>query len=206
MQISLQQIGKKYNQDWIFRNIDYDFHSGESYAILGSNGSGKSTLLQIIAGKIVPTTGTITYGLRGHAIAVEDIFRYLGLSTPYQELIEEYTLAEMLKFHHRLKPLYQGIGELEFLDILAFPGIKNKQIRYFSSGMKQRLKLALAILSDVRLLLLDEPCANLDKQGIRWYNELIAGYGKERLILVCSNHQEEETGFCTKHLRIDDFR
>jgi len=206
MEIRLNNVGKRYNRDWIFRKIDTVFTAGQAYAILGSNGSGKSTLLQIISGRIIPSEGQLTYTLDGKPIAVEDVFRYLAFATPYQELIEEYTVAEMLHLHHQLKPLLPGIGVAEFLEILAFPRIKNKQIRYFSSGMKQRLKLALAILSDVPLVLLDEPCANLDQQGIAWYHELVARFRADRLFLVCSNHQEAETGFCSGAVTVTDFK
>jgi ABC-type multidrug transport system ATPase subunit len=206
MQLSLQNIGKKYNQDWIFRKISMEFKHGEAYAILGSNGSGKSTLMQVISGKIIPSAGDIQYVHHGKVIPVEDIFRYLTFSTPYQELIEEYTVPEMLSFHCQLKPLFHDIDGKEFLEVLAFPRIKNKQIRYFSSGMKQRVKLALAILSDVPMLLLDEPCANLDQQGMRWYNDLIVNYRHDRLIFVCSNHQAEETAFCSEQLSVNDYK
>lgn len=206
MQISLNDIGKRYNRDWIFRKITMEFIAGEAYAILGTNGSGKSTLLQILSGKIIPTEGDVHYKMNGKDLSVEEVFRYLAFATPYQELIEEYTVSEMLHLHQQLKPLYNGIREKEFLEVLEFKRIKDKQIRYFSSGMKQRVKLALAILSDVPLVLLDEPCSNLDQQGVAWYHELIERYRGDRLFFVCSNHQEEETAFCTGAISVNDYK
>ena len=206
MDISLGDIGKKYNQDWIFRGVNYTFHSGEAYAILGSNGSGKSTLLQIISGKVMPSKGSLEYHHNGKNIEVEKIFRYISLSTPYLELIEEYTLEEMYSLHASLKPMIAGTGFREFMEILAFKRVSGKAIRYFSSGMKQRVKLALALLTDAPVLLLDEPCANLDQQGMDWYNELIRQYAGNRLVIVCSNHQQEEIAFCRHRLNVNDYK
>ncbi|MEI6576170.1 MAG: ATP-binding cassette domain-containing protein [Bacteroidota bacterium] len=206
MQITLSNIGKKYNQDWIFRNINAGFTAGEAYAILGSNGSGKSTLLQIISGRVTQSSGLRAYSIAGVEVSEEDVFRHLTFATPYQELIEEYTVQEMLKLHQKLKPLFSGIGEKEFLDLLAFQRIKDKPIRYFSSGMKQRVKLAFAILSDVPLVLLDEPCSNLDQQGIAWYHALVEKYHENRLFIVCSNHVQEEIAFCTLKLNVNDYK
>jgi ABC-type multidrug transport system ATPase subunit len=206
MDISLRDIGKKYNQDWIFRGVNCDFHTGEAYAILGANGSGKSTLLQIISGKVMPSKGSLEYLHNGKNIDVEKIFRYIALSTPYLELIEEYTLEEMFSLHAHLKPMIAGAGLTEFLNTLDFKRVSGKAIRYFSSGMKQRVKLALALLTDTPILLLDEPCANLDQQGMDWYNALMSQYAVNRLVIVCSNHQQEEIAFCQHRLNVNDYK
>ncbi|MEI8189775.1 MAG: ATP-binding cassette domain-containing protein [candidate division NC10 bacterium] len=149
----------------IFRNLSFTFEKGHAYAILGRNGSGKSTLLQVIAGSIHPTTGTLKYTFDGMEISDEKIFRYISCSAPYLELIEEFKLQEMLQFHFRFKAALPGFTINKIIGMLGFKNQEHKPIRLFSSGMKQRVKLILAFLSDTPLLLLDEPTTNLDQAG-----------------------------------------
>ena len=203
--ISLQNVGRRFNRDWIFRGIDYNFTGGESYAILGPNGSGKSTLLQILNGSLSPSTGDIAFLNNGDKIDIEKVFNYLSLAAPYLELIEEFSLEEVIDFHFKFKPYKAGITKDKVIELLSLPGGKNKLIRYFSSGMKQRLKLALAFCSDTPLLLLDEPTSNLDNQGIEWYLNLVEQFAKGRLTIVCSN-QEHEYSFCRHRLSISDYK
>ncbi len=205
MNITLQNIGRRFNREWIFRRVDYTFTSGESYAILGSNGSGKSTLLQILNGSLSPSAGTIGYELNGKNIAVEDVFVHLSLAAPYLELIEEFTLTEMIDLHFKFKSYKAGMDNKAVIELLAMENNKNKLIKYFSSGMKQRLKLALAFCSDTALLMLDEPTSNLDSQGVDWYLNLVERFAEDRLTIVCSN-QPHEYGFCGKKLNIIDYK
>jgi ABC-type multidrug transport system ATPase subunit len=203
--ITLSQIGRRFNRDWIFRGINYDFTDGESYAILGPNGSGKSTLLQILNGSLSPSAGEISFLSNGDKIEIEKVFNYLSLAAPYLELIEEFSLEEVIDFHFKFKPYKPNINKDKIIELLSLPGSKNKLIRYFSSGMKQRLKLALAFCSDTPMLMLDEPTSNLDTQGIDWYLSLVEQYAKDRLTIVCSN-QEHEYGFCKHRLSISDYK
>jgi len=142
--ISLENIGRRFNRDWIFRGIDHKFVSGEIYAILGPNGSGKSTLLQVLNGSLAPSAGKISYFCDENPVEIEAVYKHLSLAAPYLELIEEFTLDEMTDFHFKFKSYKDGIDKNELINLLAMPGSKNKLIKYFSSGMKQRLKLALA--------------------------------------------------------------
>jgi ABC-type multidrug transport system ATPase subunit len=206
LKIELQNIGKKYNREWIFRGVNYTFESPGSYAVLGNNGSGKSTLLQLISSRTIPAEGNIQYSLDGQGVAVENVYRYFAIAAPYQELLEEFTLPEMLDFHCKLKPLFKGIKSRDFMNRIGYPHLEHKQLRYYSSGMKQRVKLALAILSDVTLVLLDEPCSNLDRQGMEWYLQLIEEFKQDRLFIVCSNHQKEEISFCASSLVVNDYK
>ena len=203
--ITLQNIGRRFNRDWIFRGIDHTFNLGGSYAILGPNGSGKSTLLQVLNGSLTPSEGTIAYSYAGKPVEAEKIFEQLSLAAPYLELIEEFTLAEMIELHFKFKKYKAGMDSGAVIDLLAMQNNKNKLIRYFSSGMKQRLKLALAFCSDTPLLMLDEPTGNLDTQGVDWYLGLVEKYALERLTIICSN-QEHEYGFCTNRLNISDYK
>jgi len=205
MNITLQNIGRRFNREWIFRGIDYTFTSGESYAILGSNGSGKSTLLQVLNGSLSPSAGTISYELDEKNVIAEDVFIHLSLAAPYLELIEEFTLTEMIALHFKFKNYKAGMDTKAVIDLLAMDNSKNKLIKYFSSGMKQRLKLALAFCADTPLLMLDEPTSNLDAQGVDWYLNLVERFAKDRLTIVCSN-QPHEYGFCGKQLSIADYK
>jgi len=205
MQITLQNIGRRFNREWIFKGIDHTFGNKESYAILGSNGSGKSTLLQVLNGSLAPSIGTLSYSFGGENVDVENVFRQLSLAAPYLELIEEFTLNEIIEFHFKFKSYKSGLDKTAVAEILNLQGSKHKPIRYFSSGMKQRLKLALAFCSDTPMLMLDEPTSNLDTQGIDWYLSLIEKYSADRLTIVCSN-QEHEYSFCKNRLSISDYK
>lgn len=206
MRIKLHQLGKRYNRDWIFRNVSYEFCSGNAYVILGSNGSGKSTLLQLIAGNQLASEGSIDYEKEAKKIEAEKINHHLSFASPYLELIEEYTLREIISFHAQFKRFYEGLGVDSIIELTGLSKSSDKELKYYSSGMKQRVRLALAILSKTSLLLLDEPTSNLDKKGIDWYNELIERYKDNRIILVCSNHQQHEYSFCAKQISMEDYK
>ena len=204
-QITLQNIGRRFNRDWIFRGVDYSFNSGSIYAILGPNGSGKSTLLQVLNGSLAPSVGKIEYFFDDKPVDIEKVYQHLSIAAPYLELIEEFSLDEMIDFHFKFKMFKEGIGKDGLIELLSLPGSKNKLIKYFSSGMKQRLKLALAFCADTPLLMLDEPTSNLDTQGVDWYLNLVQQFAKNRLTIICSN-QEHEYNFSNATLNIADYK
>jgi ABC-type multidrug transport system ATPase subunit len=206
LNISLEKAGKKYNQNWIFSELSTVLNSGEATAILGANGSGKSTLLQVISSAIMPTQGEIAYRLRGMEILPEHAFRLMSIAAPYIELIEDFTLTEMVCFHRRLKPLMRNMTTPEFIRTCQLTENADKALRHFSSGMKQRVRLALAILSDTHALLLDEPVTNLDKAGIEWYRELIERNSSNRLIVISSNSVQDEFDFCKSQIKMEDYK
>ena len=205
MQITLSNTGKRFNREWIFRHCSYEFEQGKKYAITGPNGSGKSTLLQVIAGATIHNEGTIEY--RNEQLEIDNGQHYslLSIAAPYLELIEEMTAKEMLEFHARFKPLTAALDITAMLKIVGLEKAVDKQIRYFSSGMKQRLKLAQAFFSDTPVLLLDEPTTNLDADGIALYLSLINNYTKDRLVIVSSN-VKQEYDFCEEVLEISDYK
>lgn len=205
MKIILENIGRRFNRDWIFKGIDYTFTGSENYAILGPNGSGKSTLLQVLNGNLAPSIGTLRYFYEDKPVEAEQIFQHLSLAAPYMELIEEFTLTEVIDFHFKFKPRKTDMDTASVIELLNMQSSKNKLIKYFSSGMKQRLKLALAFCSDTPMLMLDEPTSNLDTQGVDWYLSLVEQFAANRLTIICSN-QEHEYGFCSNRLNISDFK
>ncbi|MBP6825388.1 MAG: ABC transporter ATP-binding protein [Saprospiraceae bacterium] len=205
MTIDLKNAGKRYRLDWIFRGIDYTFSAGERYAILGPNGSGKSTLLKVLSGHLTPSKGKVSFQNNGKDIDPDVVYRHISYAAPYIELIEEFTLEEALKFHAGLKPLLPGFTPAKLYELLALPRSRTKEIRFFSSGMKQRVKLALAVCTDTPVLLLDEPATNLDVQGVAWYKNLIADYAAERLVVIASN-DPHDADFCPVHVQILNYK
>jgi len=205
MYIQLEQIGKKYNREWIFRELSYTFQAGKKYAITGPNGAGKSTLLQTIAGSTVLSEGSIKYSIAGQEILSENAFTSLSICAPYLTLIEEMTALEFLAFHESFKCFMPGITPDTALELIGLTTAANKQIRYFSSGMKQRIKLAQAIFSDVPVLFLDEPCTNLDETGYALYQSLIQNYASHKLIIVSSN-DKAEYHFCEEVIDIKNYK
>jgi ABC-type multidrug transport system ATPase subunit len=219
MQILLHNTGKRFNREWIFRHLSFTFQPGISYAITGPNGSGKSTLLQTIAGAISPSEGIVEYSRRQKAIITQNselktqnlkpeteiFYNSIAIVAPYLEVIEEMTATEFLQFHSSFKRLLSTISINEILDIVGLKQAGHKQIRFFSSGMKQRIKLVQGIFSDVPVLLLDEPCTNLDATGYDLYHRLIDDYCKNKLIIVSSN-DVNEYDFCEKKISILDYK
>jgi ABC-type multidrug transport system ATPase subunit len=210
MQITLNNVGKRFNREWIFRHCSYQFQSGKKYAITGSNGSGKSTLLQVIAGSLTHNEGTIEIKNEQLTTNNEQLYSHISIAAPYLELIEEMTAKEMLLFHAQFKPLIlSGVeGSLSIDEILQSAGLQNatnKQIRYYSSGMKQRLKLAQAFFSNTPILLLDEPTTNLDADGVALYHELIKNHTADKLVIVSSNDKQEYE-FCEEVIGIGEYK
>lgn len=190
-EIRLNQIGRRFNRDWIFRQKTYQFVSGERYAILGPNGSGKSTLLKVISGSLTPSEGDISYFRDGVEVPVEQFYRHLTVAAPYMELVEEFSLQEMLRFHFHNKDFLPGFDASVLAERIGLAGSMDKALRFFSSGMKQRVKLALACATDSEVLLLDEPISNLDQNAIEWYHQLLEDTVGDRILIICSNQPEE---------------
>ena len=201
MRISVTDAGKRFNREWIFRNLSLELHSNQHYAITGHNGSGKSTFLQCIAGSLYTTEGKINFNLNGKTLEPEVVYKQLSICAPYLELIEEMTPTEFLSYHASFKPFIKGWNATSIIEEIGLAKAKQKQIRYFSSGMKQRVKLAQAFFSDTPVLLLDEPCTNLDQQGIDLYKQLISSLCSNRLVMISSNDATEYSS-CTEFIRM----
>lgn len=205
LEIRLTDAAKRFQYDWIFRSLNLHVKPYTKLAITGSNGSGKSTFLKCLAGAIPLTEGTIEYLSDGQKIAEGDSYQLLSISAPYMELPEEFTLKELLQFHFRFKT---PIAEMEIEDMvnaMYLSESKDKQISYFSSGMKQRLKLGLCFFSDTPMLILDEPTSNLDAKGTNWYYDLVEEFGQDRMVFVGSNDPKEYS-FCSNELHIEDYK
>ncbi len=204
MQIQLDNIGKKFGKEWIFKSITKELSAPNNYVVLGGNGSGKSTFLKILSGFLTPSEGNVIFNSEGNKIDVDAIYKKVAYTAPYIDVYEHYTLEELFHFQEKLKPFLPFEGDLTTLFQLS--GVKNKLIKNYSSGMKQRVKLGLSIMADTPILLLDEPTSNLDEKGKKWYAEMIEKYASDKLIVVASNSQKEEYLFCENEIKIEDFK
>lgn len=204
MKIIIDNISKRFKKEWIVKNISLEISPADKVVILGANGSGKSTLIKLIAGALHPTEGNISYTTESIKLSSlsDEIYNYISIAAPYMELIEDYTLIELIDFHSRFKKFTNNIELNKIPELFNLKNAENKQLKYYSSGMRQRVRLGLAILSNCPILLLDEPCSNLDNIGIEWYNRMITNYALNRTVIVCSNHIKHEYGFCSKELTL----
>lgn len=205
MNIITEKVGKRFQYEWIFRNINLFFNENDSYAIIGSNGSGKSTLLKLLAGIEVPSHGKVIFQENNKTIDDAKVFKNVAYVAPYLELIEEFTLTEIINFHFKLKNI--SLSTSNALKILGLENAKDKQLQFFSSGMKQRVKLFLALYSNTPILFLDEPTVNLDKQGCQWYLDQIQQFVGKKLIIISSN-EPNEYSFCKEEniISVLDFK
>jgi ABC-type multidrug transport system ATPase subunit len=187
LQLELKDIGKKFQQNWLFRHVDLSLNSGESLSITGRNGAGKSTLIQIVYGLVQQSEGEIHIDGKAE-FKSHEIFSY---TSPSMALPSEFTLSEIFD-------LYVKIGkiniELEaFLEFSEFSAQQaNKMVKLFSSGMLQRLKTALCLSANASIVLLDEPLTNMDVQGEKWYKNCVLNHRDSSLIIAGNNPTEYE--------------
>ena len=206
MEISLDNIGKRFQREWIFRKVSLNLVQNDRVAILGANGSGKSTLLQILSGYLTPSEGKIIWKENDQMIGVQDVFKHVALATPYMTLYEDFTLRENIQFFSSFKSFRDALSLREVAEKMGLSVQIDKPLKFYSSGMKQRVKLGLAIMSNTNILLLDEPSSHLDANAILWYQNLVQEFSSNRIICVASNKEETETLFCNKHLEVADFK
>lgn len=204
--IKVTNAGKKFGREWIFRNISLEIKSGEKIVILGLNGSGKSTLLQALTGYLTLNEGGLTYLNNQQKTDDEEQYKLISLASPYLELIEDFTLQEQIEHVNIYKPFLNGLTTEKVVELSGLTAHKDKFIQLFSSGMKQRLKLTLAILADAPILFLDEPTTNLDATVINWYKDMIDQYAMNKTIIVCSNSIKDEYSFCERVITMEDYK
>jgi len=213
MLLRLEHAGRRYNRNWVFRGLSASWTSPGAVAILGPNGSGKSTLLQILAGWVSPSEGSVRFFLdrdNGSTpeLSREMIYAHVSIAAPYLELPGECTLIELIRLQAGVKGLLRGLDATAvhaLSGLVPLAGIETRPIKFYSSGMKQRVKLLLAITSPSALVLLDEPLTNLDGTSAKWYEDLLKQYRGERLIVIASNDPAEYS-FCDERVDLNGFR
>ena len=188
MQISIHNLGKRFENKFVFKGLSREIQSGERLGIVGRNGSGKSTLVQIISGYLPASEGTVKY----NGELNESIWKEIAWVSPALGLYESYTLKEHLEFVFSLRDPIASLNVEDMMEEMELAAHAGKQIRFFSSGMKQRVKLGIGFFSDSNLLLLDEPCAHLDRHAEEWYAQLFLKYAGKRTVLIASNANEAE--------------
>lgn len=205
-ELQLVNGGKRYNAEWIFKGLDLTIKSGDSVVFLGGNGSGKSTTLRTLFGYAPLSSGGLEYRKDGKEVKQPEAYKFFSYCAPYLDLYEELTLNELANFHFRLKPILPELSDEKPADLFGLGRAADKQIKYFSSGMKQRVRLGLGIMSDSDVIFLDEPTVNLDREAIEWYGEIVEKYRGDRIILVASNRQEHEYFFCRQKIEIENYK
>ena len=206
MKIQLNNVGKRFRYEWIIQGINLSLLCPGTYAVTGPNGSGKSTLLKLISGYLSPSSGKLLYtDEQGKDISRDQIYQRVVFAAPYIDLIESFSMVEVLEFHQQFTPFKPNWPIPRIISDLHLPISPKAPIQQYSSGMKQRLKLAMAILSTSQLLLLDEPTTNLDAQGIRWYQELVQNHLQDRMVIIASN-AEADFHFCDQQINILQYK
>jgi len=191
--LSVESLSKLFNRRTIFEGVSFSLKQGESLAVTGKNGSGKSTLAKIVCGLISSNAGSIRCAVAGREIRQEDMFQHIGFVAPYLNLYEEFSGIENLRLIGKIRNLPDTM-EAEGEDLLREFGIFERRlddVRTYSSGMKQRLKYAAALLHHPEILILDEPTANLDIEGIAVVRRIMRVQTLEGILLIATNEKED---------------
>ena len=197
------EIAKDFNRRPIFRDISFSLSSPSSLAISGKNGAGKSTLSKILAGLISSTRGSITYTLNDKQVGIEEFKHHIGFVSPYLNLYDEFTALENLQLLSRIRATTQQ-NETRMKDLLRLVSLwkrKDDLVGTFSSGMKQRLKYAFALLHNPIVLILDEPTSNLDDEGIEFVQRMVKQQKEEGVLIVATN-DKKEAGWCAQEIHV----
>lgn len=203
--IVLDDCGKSFLDHWVFRHRSLTMESGEQIALLGPNGSGKSTFMLLAAGYLQPTEGSVTYLLNNQHVVQNQVGAHIGMCLPNMETFDDFTLEQLLTLHTSMRSMLCTSNVAALASLLQFSKSEmNRQIRFFSNGMRQRLKLGLALLTDSSAVLLDEPLTNMDEQGKSLYYGWLDTYLGTRLLLVASNRSDEYLN-CTRFIQVQDW-
>lgn len=205
MKLRFQKASRKFGNQNIFMDLNLEIENGSRWAILGANGSGKSTFLKCAYGALSLTEGRIEYQAKDGSLSPTEAAHRMGYSAPYFELIEELSAVEFLNTLQKFRPFQKDWESQQILEACLLEHAAKKRIADFSSGMKQRLRLGVAVLSEVDLVILDEPSSNLDKEGLAWYQRFLEAHLNNRTLLVGTNYSEDEAFLCDQKLLITDY-
>ena len=190
--LAVSGLSKAFGRRRICANITFDLHPGERLAVVGPNGSGKSTFLKMLCGLLRADNGTICYSHGGKKIAGDRWHEHVGLVAPDLALYDELTALENVRFLNDIGGW--GKSENELTRLLHSVGLAERGhdlLGTFSSGMKQRLKYAAALIKSPALLLLDEPTTNLDESGVALFHKIIQDQRSAGICVVATNDPQE---------------
>jgi len=205
MKILAENLEKKFRQEYVIKNFNFEFQDQKKYAIVGPNGSGKSTLLQLLSQFSLPTKGTVHYlNNQGNPIGEDQAFKQISFAAPYTEIIEEFTINELISFLVGLQNLPIDFNIHAFEEFSELKTNPNKLIKNFSSGMKQKTKLTLAFSAPRPFLFLDEPTTNLDSKSKNWFQSKLDSE-KNKIVVIASN-EESEIKYCEERIQILNFK
>lgn len=206
IQLFVKNLKKTFNRRLVFDKLSFEVKAGERLVITGKNGSGKSTLIKILAGVMNESSGSFEYIFDGGKIDRENIYKIIGLVSPYLVLYDEFSAFENLKLFAKIRSL--KINDDKIDQILKRVGLSNRKndlVRTYSSGMKQRVKYASAILHDPLVLLLDEPTSNLDIEGKDFVDELVQNFRRDGIIVVATN-ESQDFKYGQRIINLDDYK
>ena len=202
-QLNAEHIFKSFSFRQVLRDINFTLEDGDCLVITGRNGSGKSTLMKLLAGLLSPDSGRVDFQLDGNRLNKKNRKRYVGLVCPDVMLYDELTALENLKFLSSISG--SDISRAELVERIKRAGLGNREndlVGSYSTGMKQRIKLAFALLNQPKLLLLDEPNSNLDQDGQKLMENIIERQ-KQSGILILATNQLEQIKYGNKTLSLD---
>jgi len=201
--VTAKDIRKDFNRRVIFEHISFELSTHASLSITGRNGSGKSTLVKILSGVLTPTTGLVSMAVNDSVLKSEQRRNYIGFVAPYLQLYDEFTGSEnlLLSTHVRGRRGMSADGE-SLLKRVGLYARKDDRVGTYSSGMKQRLKYAFALLHGPALLILDEPMSNLDEAGIQVVVEVIEEQKQVGVVVVATN-DADEARLCEENLDLN---
>lgn len=207
-QFTANKISKYFNRGvFIFKNVDLNIENNSAIALTGYNGSGKSTFLKIIAGVLRPSRGEINLSVEGKKIPNDSIYRHISLVAPYLNIYEEFSALEILEKMAKIRGIeITKKDSLALLDKLNILRAANQPINTYSSGMKQRIKFALALQNKPEILYLDEPGTNLDNEGLQTVKSIIKEHIDNGGATIIASNDTRETDFCNSELKINDYK
>jgi heme exporter protein A len=196
-------LRQRFGRRELFRDLALAVGPGEALAVTGANGAGKSTLLQILAGLRTPTAGRVHLQVNGAAIPHEARPLAVGFVAPYLQVYDDLTAEENLAFLAQARRL--SGGEDRVRGVLARVGLAGREgdrLKTFSSGMRQRVRFATALLAEPSVLLLDEPGSNLDAEGRALVERVVREQREAGGLVVLATNAEEEAALCERRVEI----
>lgn len=199
--IDANSLAKRFGRHLLFRNLTFSVSTGDSFYITGANGAGKSTLLQILAGLQKPYSGEIVWKKNNVTINPEYYLKYSGFTGPQVNPYEMLTALENIEFVTGTERDAEKINSL--LQLFGIHRERNRLVKHYSSGMKQRLKIINAIINDPPVIFLDEPGSNLDSKGKDILYSTIEKIKPEKIVIIATN-EPDEIRLCSKGIELDD--